>query len=84
MPKNGRFLPQKADFCEIKKKMALYVSLTFDPKKLYTKFHQNPLSRFAVIVQTHGRTDRRTDAQTDGRTDRTDHIGPPKKFSGDK
>ena len=75
MQKTAVFLPQKADFCEIKKKRPC-ASLSFDPKKLYTKFHKNPLSRFAVIV--------RTQARTDGRMDRTDLIGPPEKFSGDQ
>ena len=31
-------------------------SLTFDPKKLYTKFHQDPFTKFAVItLRTDGR-----------------------------
>ena len=69
--KNGRFFYHRRLIFEKFKKRPR-ASLTFDPKKLYTKFHQNPLTRFAVIIRT------------DGRTDRTDHIGPPEKFSGDQ
>ena len=32
-------------------------NLSFDPKKLYTKFHKNPLISFAVIVRADARTD---------------------------
>ena len=59
--KNGRFLAQEDLF--LKKKKSLCASLTFDPKKLYTKFQQNPYVRFADIAL-------RTDGRTDGRTDR--------------
>ena len=69
MQKTAVFLPQKADFCKNLKKRPC-ANLSFDPKKLYTKFYKNPLISFAVIVRTHGRTDR------------TDLIGPPEKNSG--
>ena len=42
MLKTAVFWPQKANFCK--------ASLTFDPKKLYIKFHQNPFARFAIIA----------------------------------
>ena len=53
------FLAQKANFCENKKRPC--TSLTLDPTKLYTKFQQNPFTRFTVIAL---QMDRRTDART--------------------
>jgi len=70
--KNGRFLTQEGRFLRNSKKRSC-ANLSFDPKKLYTKFHKNPLIIFAVIVRTDSRT-----------TDRTDLIGPPEKISGDQ
>ena len=76
--KNNRFLPQMADFCKTKKQPC--ASLTFETEKLYTKFYQNPLSRFSEIaLRMDGLTHGRTNAQT-----LTDLISPPEKFSGDK
>ena len=69
--KNGRFLPPEGRFLRNSKKRPC-TNLSFDPKKLYTKFHKNLLISFDVIVRT------------DGRTDRTDLIGPPEKISGDQ
>ena len=70
IPKTAVFWPQKADFCKNKK--TLCASLTFDPKRLYTKFQQNRFTRFAVIsLLTDRRTDRRMDRRTDRRTERS-------------
>ena len=66
--KNGRFLTPEGRFLRIKKKRPC-ANLSFDPKKLYTKYHKNPLPKFTVIVRTHGRTDARTHGRTDARTD---------------
>ena len=77
--KNGRFLTQEGRFLRNSKKRSC-ANLSFDPEKLYTKFHKNPLISFAVIVQK----DARTHGQTHGCTDRTDLIGPPEKISGDQ
>ena len=58
MQKTAVFLPQKADFCEIHKNQPC-ANLSFDPKKLHTKFHKNPLISFPLSsgqmdAQTHG------------------------------
>ena len=58
-PKTDVFWPKRPIFARIKKRPC--ASLTFDPKKLYTKFQQNPFTRFAVIALP---TDRRTFART--------------------
>ena len=60
--KNGRFLTPEGRFLRNSKKQPC-ANLSFDPKKLYTKFHKNPLISFAVIVRTDTWTDARTDGQ---------------------
>ena len=60
---NGRFFTPEDRFLRNSKKRPC-ANLSFDPKKLYTKFHKNPLISFAVIVRTDGRTDGRKDGRT--------------------
>ena len=56
MPKTTVFfLPQKAEFCKIKKKQ-LCASLTFDRKKVCAKFHQNLFTSLAAVTAAKIRT----------------------------
>ena len=48
MQKTVVFYPRRPIVAKLKKQP--FASLTFDPKKLYTKFHQNQFTRFVLIT----------------------------------